>query len=160
MIGGLEARLTPSSPSVHRRQLQRPPSLILVFGLVGLCFAAATGFRTGGGLIGMVVWGFDQASPTSLLGRRRLVRSSPAAWSLLRTGFCSFVCIFSLFCFSVWLLSHFCVGVFLPLWDSVLGLCSICFICGVPVIVVTLPWIWFSRFSGALSKKKKNETLD
>ncbi|KAK0572179.1 hypothetical protein LWI29_027426 [Acer saccharum] len=42
---------------------------------------------SGGGLIGMVVWGFDQASPTSLLGRRRPGGSSPATWSLLRTGF-------------------------------------------------------------------------
>ncbi|KAK0574847.1 hypothetical protein LWI29_030039 [Acer saccharum] len=48
---------------------------------------------TGGGLIGMVVWGFDQASPTSLLGRRRPGGSSPATWSLLRTGFGSCHCL-------------------------------------------------------------------
>jgi hypothetical protein len=48
----------------------------------------------------MVVWGFDQASPTSLLGRRRPGGSSPAAWSLLRIGFSSFwFCVSSLFVF-------------------------------------------------------------
>ena len=53
------------------------------------CFAVP-GFGTDGSLIGMVVWGFDRASPTSPLGQRRPGGSSPAAWSLLRIGFSSF----------------------------------------------------------------------
>ena len=55
--------------------------------------ALATGFGTGGGLIGRWSWGFDQASPASLLGRRRPGGSSPAAWSLLRLGFSSLLVI-------------------------------------------------------------------
>ena len=54
------------------------PSLILVFGLVGFLFCG-DGLRNGWWLDGMVVWGFDQASTTSLLGRRRPGGSSPAA---------------------------------------------------------------------------------